>query len=178
MFLDFQAIKRLASLRDIVGWLGLELKGDRCQCPVNEGDKREMVFTFDKGVWHCFGCKKKADPSKKTGGDQIELAAHVLQVSQKEAAEHIQTKFHGYTPAAKGLPDDGLQDLEYEHDHVQALGLTVERAQLLGIGWRNRGVLGKGVHIPVRDVNGKPLGYVRFNPQLEPSMKVANSLLK
>ena len=87
MFLDFQAIKRLASLRDIVNWLGLDLKGNRCQCPVNEGDTREMVFTFDKGLWHCFGCKKKVDPRTKVGGDQIELVAHVLQVEQKRGRQ-------------------------------------------------------------------------------------------
>ena len=139
MFLDFQAIKRLASLRDIVNWLGLDLKGNRCQCPVNEGDTREMVFTFDKGLWHCFGCKKKVDPRTKVGGDQIELVAHVLQVEQKQAAKHIQTRFHGYTPAQKGLPESGLDYLESEHEAVQALGISPEKAVQLGIGYAPRG---------------------------------------
>jgi hypothetical protein len=162
MFLEFKAIKRLASLEMVVQWLGLELKGNRCMCPVNEGDNREMVFTFDKGVWHCFGCKKKADPRTKTGGDQIELVSHVLQVSQKDAAKHIQTRFHGYTPAQKGLPADGLDYLISEHPDVQALGLSPGKAEELGIGFAPRGTMIRRVLFPLRDRKGTLLGYLGY----------------
>jgi len=36
------------------------------------------VLTFDKGLWTCFGCKKKY--GGKQGGDQIALVSHVLGV--------------------------------------------------------------------------------------------------
>src|SRR5436190_1484721 len=174
MFLDFQKIKQLASLEMVAGWLGLEIKNNRCQCPVNEGDNRELVLTFDKGLWTCFGCKKKY--GGKQGGDQIALVSHVLQVDQKEAAKHIQTKFHGYTPDKRGLPPEGLEYLQYEHEHVQALGITPQKAEELGIGWAPRGILLKRVLFPFRDKTGKLLGYIGFNPELDPVIKLPSSL--
>jgi DNA primase len=169
MFLDFKAIKRLASLEQVAAWLfGNDIKNARVMCPVNEGDKRELVLTYDKGLWHCFGCKK--------GGDQIELVAHVCQIPQKEAAQHIQTKFHGYTPVKKGLPEDGLDYLEAEHIDVQALGLSPETAKELGIGYAPRGTMIKRVLFPLRDKQGKLLGYIGFNATMTPILKLPSNL--
>ena len=168
MFIDFKAVKQLASLEQVATWLGLDIKNGRTQCPVNEGDKRELVFTFDKGLWHCFGCKK--------GGDQIELVAHVLQISQQEAAQHIQTKFHGYTPVKKGLPEEGLDYLAAEHIDVQALGLSVETANELGIGYAPRGTMIKRVLFPLRDRSGKLLGYIGFSASMTPILKLPSNL--
>ena len=167
MFLDFQAIKRLASLRDVVAWLGLDVKNNRCQCPVNEGDTREMVFTFDKGIWHCFGCKKKVDPRTKTGGDQIELVAHVLQVDAEAGRQRTSAKrFHGYAPAQKGLPESGLDYLEAEHEAVQALGISPEKAVQLGIGYAPRGTMVKRVLFPSpRQPRGNCSGYLGRIPR-------------
>ena len=174
-FFDFQAIKRLASLEQIAIWLGLDVKNGRCQCPRNEGDKRELVLTYDKGIWHCFGCKKKY-PNERNGGDQIELVAHCLEVSQQEAAKHIQTRFHGYTPAQKGLPEGGLDYLVFEHDAVQALGLAPEKAEELGIGYAPRGTMIKRVLFPFRDRSGKLLGYLGISPGAD--VKLPKSLLQ
>ena len=41
----------------------------------------------------------------------------------------MQTRFHGYTPAQKGLPADGLDYLISEHPDVQALGLSPGKAE-------------------------------------------------
>jgi hypothetical protein len=173
-FFDFQAIKRLASLEQVAIWLGLDVKGGRCQCPVNEGDRRELVLTYDKGVWHCFGCKKKY-PNERNGGDQVELVAHCLRVSQKQAAEHISKKFHGYTPAKKGLPEEGLDYLEHEHPQVQSLGLPAEKAAELGIGYAGRGTMQKRVLFPLRDRKGTLLGYIGYAQ--DGSIRLPKSLL-
>ena len=174
MFLDFQKIKQLASLEMVAGWLGLEIKGNRCQCPVNEGDDRELVLTFDKGLWTCFGCKKKY--GGKQGGDQIALVSHVLQVDQKEAAKHIQTKFHGYTPDKRGLPSEGLDYLQYEMSDTQALGITPQKAEELGIGWALVTSCSNASCSRFRDKTGKLLGYIGFNTELDPCVKLPNSL--
>lgn len=169
MFIDFKAIKQLASLQQVAAWLfGGEIKNNRVQCPVNEGDKRELVLTYDKGLWHCFGCKK--------GGDMIELVAHVCQVSQKQAAQHIQTRFHGYTPDKRGLPESGLDYLEYEHDHVQALGISQKAAEEFGIGYAPRGTMAKRVLFPLRDKSGKLLGYLGYAQ--DGSVKLPKALLQ
>ena len=152
-FIDFAAVKALASLEMVASWLGLEVKGGRCTCPVNDGDKRELVLTFDKGLFKCFGCGKKY-PTRKNGGDSIALVQHVLDYPEsndgyKKAAEHIQTKFHGYTPAKKNEPPDDL-DMLFEHERIQALGLSPAKAEELGIGYRNRGTTRDAVLIPLR----------------------------
>ena len=162
MFIDFKAVKRLASLEQIATWLGLEIKNNRCQCPVSEGENRELVLSFDKGLWTCFGCKKKY--GGKQGGDQIALVSHVLQVNDQQAAQHIQTKFHGYTPAPKGLPESGLDYLQYTEE-VKALGLSEEKCQELGIGYTgNRGTMRQHVVFPIRDQKGKLRGYIGISP--------------
>jgi len=168
MFLDFKAIKRLASLEQVAAWLGLDIKNGRAQCPVNEGGKRELVLTYDKGMWYCFGCKK--------GGDQIELVSHVCQIDQKQAAQHIQTKFHGYTPAKKGLPEEGLDYLVAEHEHVQALGLSPATAEEFGIGFAPRGTMIKRVLFPLRDKKGKLLGYIGYSQ--DGTIKLPKALLE
>ena len=148
-FIDFKAVKALATLRQVAAWLGLEIKQDRCQCPYSEGDNRELVLVWDRGSFTCFGCKKKY-PNRKNSGDQVQLVAHCLDVTEKKAAEHIQTKFSGYTPSKKGEPPDDL-DMEFEHERIQALGISPEQAEKLGIGYRNRGTTRDAVLIPLRD---------------------------
>jgi hypothetical protein len=166
MFVDFQKLKQLCSLEQVALWLGLDVKGGRCTCPVNDGDKRELVLTYDKGMFFCFGCKKRY-PNRKNGGDQIALVQHVLDYPEdnegyKQAAAHLQTRFHGYTPAQKGLPAEGLDYLISEHPDVQALGLSPGKAEELGIGFAPRGTMIRRVLFPLRDRKGTLLGYLGY----------------
>lgn len=154
MFVDFKQVKLLATIHQIAEWLGLKLKQNRAQCPVNYGDVRELVISPDKAMFYCFGCK--------VGGDLIGLAAHVNQTDQKAAAVAIQQHFHGYQPSERGLPADGLDYLQAEHDHVQALGLSPAKAKELGIGYAPRGTMIKRVLFPLRDHNGRLLGYLGY----------------
>ena len=171
MYIDFAAIKRLCSLEQVANWLGLEVKNDRCQCPVSEGEKRELVLSYDRGSWTCFGCKKKY-PQKRNSGDQIQLVAHCLEIDEKKAAEHIQTKFHGYTPSKKGLPMEGLDYLDHAHALLQSLPLDEAKATELGIGYAPRGTLRGYVLIPLRDTKGALRGYLGVNPQLPQVVKM------
>ena len=154
MFVDFKQVRALATISQVAEWLMLEMKNNRTQCPANEGDKRELVLTPEKELFYCFGCKR--------GGDSIELTAHVMGVSQKDAALHIQSRFHGYTPDKRGLPENGLDYLDYGHITVKALGLSPEKAEALGIGWAPRGTMRNRLLIPLRDTSGKLLGYISY----------------
>jgi hypothetical protein len=162
-FVDFARLKQLVSLQMVVQWLGLTVRNNRCQCPHNEGDNRELVLVYDRGSWTCFGCKKK-HPNRRNSGDAIELVAHCLDVSQKQAAEHIQTKFTGYTADKRGLPESGLDYLVYDHESVADFGLTADIAEELGIGYAPRGTMTRRVLFPLRDKSGKLLGYVGIAP--------------
>ena len=151
-YVDYKEVKQLASIERVAHWLGLKLKSGRCQCPVNDGQNRELVITAAKGLAYCFGCKE--------GGDQIWLAAHVNQVDEKKAATEIMAHFHGHKPDQRGLPAEGLDYLQSEHDDVQALGLSQEKAEALGIGFAPRGTMVGHVLFPLRDQKGILLGYV------------------
>lgn len=86
-FIDFADVKARVSIEDAAEKLGLALKPSagklRCPCPVHGGGDRAMVITPEKGLFCCFGSR----PS--TGGDQIQLVAHVKDISVKEAAEFL-----------------------------------------------------------------------------------------
>ena len=166
-YIDFQEVKALADIVTVANWLGLELKHNRGQCSVNEGDKRELVLTPEKNLFYCFGCKE--------GGDQIKLVSHICQIDQKQAAQHIMTRFHGYTPAKKGLPPDGLDYLDHAHESVQALGLSRDKAEELGIGWASRGTMRNHLLIPLRDKTGHLLGYLGYG---ESGIKLPKNLLE
>ena len=155
-FVDFKLIKTYATITQVAEWLGLALIHNRCQCPLNKGDKRELVVTPDKGLFNCFGCK--------VGGDIIELVSHINGVSQRQAALDIQTKFHGYEPDVRGLPEGGLTYLQADHPQVLAWGITVEKAEEIGIGYAPRGTMIKHVLIPIRDGSGKLRGYLGIPP--------------
>lgn len=161
-FVDFKRLKEMVSLEMVVQWLGLETKNNRCQCPVSEGDNRELVLVYDRGSWTCFGCKKKHPNKQRNSGDAIQLVAHCLEIPEKQAAEHIQTRFTGYTPDKRGLPPDGLDYLDYTHATVKALGLSPAKAEELGIGWAGRGTMRNHLLFPLRDKSGELLGYIGY----------------
>ena len=83
MYIDFQAVKRLVTIEQAAAWLDLTLKNNRCVCPVNNGDKREMVFNIEKQVFNCFGCS--------VGGDVIQLVAHVNKLNQKVESIYLKS---------------------------------------------------------------------------------------
>lgn len=165
-YIPFDEVKRLANILQVADWLRLPLRNNRCQCPRNEGDKREIAITPHRDLYHCFGCE--------VGGDQISLAAHVLGIDQKEAALAIQKHFHGYVPKAveRKLPKGGLDYLEPEHQLVQALNIAPEIAAAIGIGYAGRGTLAGRVLFPLRDERGRLYGYVGFRADREPYLKV------
>lgn len=155
-FVPFDKVKQLATITQVGDWLGLNFVKHRAQCPINQGDKRELVITPEKNLFYCFGCKQ--------GGDMIQLAAHVMQKSQKDAALDLQEKFHGYTPDKRGLPEGGLDYLESEHDEVVKLGFKTEAAKELGIGFAPKGTMRNHILIPLRDTKGKLIGYFGISP--------------
>ena len=169
MYIDFQEVKRLATLQQVAAWLGLDLKNNRCACPINIGDKREMVFTIEKQMFNCFGCR--------VGGDIIELVAHVQKLDKKSAARAIEKQFRGYEPAKKGLPDGGLEYLDPDHEAVKALGLSPDAARRIGAGFAPRGTMIKRVLIPIREPTGKLIGYFGVNLDLDPPIKFPSDLM-
>jgi len=172
MFIDFQEVKDRVSFADTISLLHLELKrsGNQWRGPCqtcNSGGDRALVVTDGKG-WYCFALKK--------GGDQISLAAHVLELSPKDAAGELarragivqvpstsaSTVRKNTVPESEGGEGSKLSPLSYliaDDDAVVAVGLDPQFCAIHGIGYAPRGVVRGSVAIPFRDENGVLLGY-------------------
>lgn len=169
-FVDFQAVKEAVSFGEAVSLLSLDLKKNgqsqwRGSCPVCGGE-RSLVVTDGRG-YYCWGAKK--------GGDVIALAAHVLELGPKEAAQELAERA-GIVPSRNSTRDSTsrtvpeseegtsvkLQPLPYlepAHESVIAVGLAPDFCETHGIGYAPRGVVRGSIAIPFRDERGKLLGY-------------------
>jgi DNA primase len=167
-FVDFADVKARCSIVDAVALLGLKTTEERNQlrapCPAcGNGGPRAIVITPSKGLFHCF-------PSK-AGGDQIALVSHVKNLSQKDAATlMLGQSSPGTVRSTSPVPATGtstVQDkfppldyLEADHITVEALGLSQETAEALGIGYAPKGMMKGYVAIPIRLPTGELTGYI------------------
>jgi DNA primase len=168
-FVDFADVKEKVSFSDTINHLNLDVKqaGNqwRGACPTcKSGGDRALVITDGKG-WFCFALKK--------GGDQIALAAHILDVGVKEAAFELARMSGMVTvtgkdtsstvPQSEAVTGMGLSPLSYlesEHDAVVAIGFDTDVAASLGIGYAPRGIMRGTVAVPIRDARGVLRGYI------------------
>jgi len=179
-FLDFAEIKQRVSLEQAMQFLDLRLKRSGAQfrgcCPVHEGGDRTFVVTPDKGFF-CF--------QSKQGGDVIACVAHVRNCSQREAAEMLASHFRitgtvpegrkgtsskeEYSPpqprqeragkAPQFDPDAFAAKLQYTPE-VEALGLSQEDAERIGVGWHPQR---KAIYLGFRNPHGSWSGWMKFS---------------
>lgn len=166
-FIDFAEVKSSVKIEQVAEALGFDLKEKagqlRGECIVCEkGGPRAFCITPAKERWYCFGCQ--------TGGDSIQLSAHVQGVHPKEGAHWISEQFSLQLPEdkkkqerPKTSSEDGFQPLTYlksDHEAVEAIGLSAEDAEKLGIGFAPRGMMKGTVAVPIRMPDGKLVGYI------------------
>ena len=168
MFIDFKAVKQLASLEQVATWLGLDIK----MAARSARSMKEISGSWCSPTTRVFGIASAA----RKAATRSSSSPTSSRSRRSRAAQHIQTKFHGYTPVKKGLPEEGLDYLEAGHVEVQALGLSPETASELGIGYAPRGTMIKRVLFPLRDKGGKLLGYIGFNATMTPILKLPSNL--
>ena len=165
-FIPFDEVKEKVSFADAMTFLDLAMKKGapnqfRSECPTCGGNDRSLVITLDRG-FYCW--------SAKSGGDVIGLAAHILKVSNKDAAQFLAEKagLISRTGSSATVPESekgsggklqALAYLEHAHDAVIALGLDPDFCERHGIGYAPKGVVRGSVAIPFRDEHGVLLGY-------------------
>lgn len=178
-FIDFQDLKERVAYADAISFLKLNLKRHGAQwrgrCPVcKSGGDRALVVTDGRG-FYCWAAK--------VGGDQINLAAHILGLSVKDAAQELAkmvgtvpvtgtVTVPGTVPESEARRHEKLQPLAYleaDHPAVHAIGFTVEVAERLGIGYASKGLMRGTVAIPVRNEAGALLGYIGITEARLPS---------
>jgi len=158
-FVDFAEVKARCSIEQAAKLLGLQTTEERSQlrspCPVCGGGPRAIVITAANNLFHCF--------TAKVGGDQIALVSHVKGVSQKDAAALMLGSETKDTVQSTGTVQHKFPPLDYlEADHitVEALGLSPETAEALGIGYAPRGMMKGYVAVPIRLSTGELTGYI------------------
>jgi DNA primase len=168
-FIDFGALKGRVTIEQAVGILGLSLKNNghqlRGPCPAcQQGGDRALVVTPAKGLFYCF--------SKRVGGDQIALAAHIRGVTVKDAAAFLagtgtstSPRPSSTVPVPATVPAEQkgqLKPLDYlqpQHEAVQALGISAETCRAFGAGYASKGIMRGRLAIPVHDRAGTLLAY-------------------
>ncbi len=172
-FVDFAAVKEAVSFSDAIELLDLKLRQSGNQwrgfCPTCKGsNERALVITDGRG-FYCFSDHK--------GGDVIALAAHVLNLGVKQAAQELaeragivqvpSTRTRNSTrstvPEGEGEAGSKLSPLSYlepDHEAVVAIGFDPEWCKTYGVGYAPRGVVRGSVAVPFRDERGVLLGYL------------------
>lgn len=161
--IDFQELKARVSLEQVMQLLQLNLKRSAGQfrgaCPVHGGNDRTFVVTPNKG-FYCW--------SVKEGGDQIAMYAHVRECNNYDAAVALSTHFRVSSPAPPAVEETpaggGMNRLDYlstDHPVIEALGLTPEVCEAIGIGYTgNNGTMKGRVVFPLIARNGDLVGYL------------------
>jgi DNA primase len=171
---DFKNVRDNVQIDRVADWLGIKLSrrfiGEqlRAECPINGGGKRALVITPSLNRYYCFA------PECREGGDAVQLTAKIRQIPPREAALALQAHFLDYHRKV-GTADNPLHKIDYleaEHEAVQALGVSADVARMLGIGYAGKGTMNKRVLFPIRTENGKLVGYIGYNANLEPQVKL------
>jgi hypothetical protein len=168
---DYKAIKEQLTVETTIRALNLEVKREggqlRGPCKVCQSEDRALSINIEKRVFRCW--------ASDMGGSLVDLAAHTLDCSFHDAAsfladfvggKHDASRSHEPQRAAKPASEperSGLEgvrnNLVWEHQNVQFLGLTPQSAETLGIGYQNKGWQKGSVLVPVRTETGELVGY-------------------
>lgn len=185
-WIDFKQLRASLDFEQVLRHYGVEVrrKGDQhhgfCPLPKHDGKKNSASFSANlkRGIFQCFGCGAK--------GNLLEFAALMEKVDPKDGtafrkvAGELQKKlcpeFGGSQDAAKKpaakpnktpeLPvvvnvplDFELKGLDAKHPYLLNRGFTQNTIERFGLGFCSRGSLKDRVAIPLRDHEGKLVGY-------------------
>jgi DNA primase len=179
--LDFEAVLRHYNVE-------VKRKGDQhhgfCPLPNHRGIRNSPSFSANlvKGIFKCFGCGAEGNVLEFAAlmeNVDLEDGAAFRKVAlelQKQFCPDLgnagkgDTKFAekkaADTVEAQDLPvvinpplDFDLKDLDYNHPYLQARGFMRDTVDEFGLGFCSRGFLKDRVVIPLRDHEGKLIGY-------------------
>ena len=171
---DFKNVRDNVQIDRVAEWLGIKFTkrfmGEqlRAECPIHGGGKRALVITPSKNVFYCFA------PECRKGGDAIELTAKVRQISTKGSCARVAGALPRLPPQGRTAenPLHKIDYLEAEHEAVQASGIAADVARMLGIGYAGKGTMIKRVLFPIGTEDGKLVGYIGYNKDLDPQVKL------
>jgi hypothetical protein len=168
MKIDFKALREHVSLERAAQYLRLDMHHDanglRAACPRCKPDdpkKHVLAINPAKG-WTCHTAEKKS------GFDGVSLVAHVMGVTNTEAAQRLIEHFSLGTPVPSSSPrhsptEKGMEPLDHlepKHPVIEVLGLSPKVCEAIGIGYAKLGTMPGRVLIPLRLPDGTLAGYM------------------
>jgi DNA primase len=155
-----------------------------CPLPNHNGKRNSPSFSanLEKGIFQCFGCGAKGNvldfaalmenANPKDGGALREIALKLQKQFCPELGEKSgKPAADKPAPPKKAEPKDErpviinqplnfeLKELNAEHPYLLGRGFTPETIGHFGLGYCGRGMLKTRVAIPLRDADGKLVGY-------------------
>lgn len=160
--IDYDAIKRDITISEVLSRYTRtfpQRRRYRVPCPIHGGDGYNLAVDDDKGLFHCFKCD--------AAGDVIRLFALLENVSDTEAARKLADQFRitGSMPATHRQVFNQVRDW---HKKVQLPEVTLPSNKPLN-GYRRYSIeairhfdlrlVDTGVLIPIKDIDGRCVGY-------------------
>jgi DNA primase len=172
--LDFRAVLQQYDVAIHAG-NGVQHHG-KCPLPTHQGQRKSTSFSanLERGIWRCFGCgaqgnildfatrMDKGDPSKP---DDVRKTALLLAerygiVSQKPGAAAKKPPAPANVMTVVNAPlDFSLKNLDPDHPYLRDRGFTKETIARFELGFCSRGLMKDRIAIPLRDPQGKLIGY-------------------
>lgn len=149
--IDFRALLERTTIMGVADLLQLPLKKDgagfRCKCPAHptSGD-RTLSLTPDIG-FRCFAVEERGDR-----GDQIQLYAHVKQISNYEAADAL-LRHLGETPGETRATSPAKAEPEGRTDLAEMLGISPAALQAMNAKLENERIV-----VTLRSSTGVEIG--------------------
>lgn len=180
--IDFQAIKSSVKISDILSRYTRvpHRRKYRIQCPIHGGtDDLNFAVDEDRGLWNCF--------SHCGGGDLISLYAKLENISNIEAAKKLMEEFQvrpKYTaPSFRTIINETKL---WSPPQTQALINLPDNRPLSGYrGYSKEAIqhydlrlVDTGVCIPIRDINGRCVGYAIRQINIHPKYLNSTNLRK
>lgn len=184
-WVDFRAVKAAVGMRELLARHGLAIPEGRLKwrgrCPVHGGLGDDAFHVhLGRNVFHCFACG--------AGGDVLDLAAALEEVTVREAALRLRDRFSGAatnqpwsriaehrTPEVKrvtkkigaGSDDPDNQPLGFQltglsraHPYVVSRGIEPGTAAAFGMGvYSGPGLMSGRLAIPIHDHLGRLVAY-------------------
>ena len=166
-YVDFAQIKSSVSVASVIPVLNLTMRQNGAQfrgpCPAcKAGGDRALAINADKAGYYCFAQKK--------GGDVIALAAHIKDLSTKDAASFLadhfgngpQSTVHSPVPNTSSRPQQATErktfdpaayaaTLDLAHEALLPLGISADVLKSFSAGYCgtgiNRGRLAVGLRV-------------------------------
>lgn len=185
VWVNFKELRKQLRFEDVLRHYGIEVrrKGEQHQgfCPLpnhnGKGNSPSFSVNLERGIFHCFGCGAKGNVLEfaclMSGNDPADgdaLRSVAVELQQRFFPEGASTRTKPSAPATpatgKTVPvkvneplDFELKDLDSGHPYLLGRKFTRETLNHFGVGFCSRGLLKDRVAIPLRDSEGKLLGY-------------------